>query len=45
MRSIKAFAKTYRAKNIPLHMLILNAGIMEAPKGYTEGTFFIFKFM
>jgi NAD(P)-dependent dehydrogenase (short-subunit alcohol dehydrogenase family) len=38
LKSVKDFAKAYLAKNIPLHLLILNAGIMAAPLSYTEGT-------
>jgi len=36
-KSIRSFAAAFKAKNLPLHMLIANAGVMAIPKlTYTE---------
>lgn len=37
--SIRAFAAAYLAKNIPLHLLICNAGVMMTPWGKTRDGF------
>jgi NAD(P)-dependent dehydrogenase (short-subunit alcohol dehydrogenase family) len=38
LKSIRKFAKKFLAQDLPLHVLILNAGIMACPLSYTKGT-------
>lgn len=39
LRSTKSFAEEFKAKGLPLHILINNAGIALARKGYTEDSY------
>ena len=36
LKSTKSFIETFKSKDLPLHILINNAGIALARKGYTE---------
>eukprot|EP01114_Cavostelium_apophysatum_P000173 TRINITY_DN10174_c0_g1_i1.p1 TRINITY_DN10174_c0_g1~~TRINITY_DN10174_c0_g1_i1.p1 ORF type:complete len:292 (-),score=65.23 TRINITY_DN10174_c0_g1_i1:1028-1903(-) len=39
LKSVRDFAAAFRAKKLPLHVLINNAGIMNTPHGLTEDGF------
>lgn len=39
LKSVKAFAADYKQKNLPIHLLILNAGVMACPFSKTEDGF------
>ena len=39
LQSVREFAQNFLAKNIPLHVLICNAGIMATPFGKTKDGF------
>jgi hypothetical protein len=39
LKSVRSFVTEYKKKDLPLHILINNAGVMNTPQGKTEDGF------